>query len=468
MTKKKLFRLKRFVVAISVLLILFFGLIILFVDFRKIPSPNTYIITLTSEGFEPKNLTVNINDFVRFENRTISEFWPASDLHPSHNLYPEFDPKEPIGQGKSWTFQLKKPGIHPYHDHLKEGTTGVITVLDKNGNIKEVDCNNQKEKSACWNNQLVETMKKEGIAQGFTLFEKLQRTYPDFRNDCHSYTHLLGTTAYTIFFKEHKPIPTSPVTSSCGYGFYHGFMDVLGQETSDIGKIRAFCDSLKDKGRLNEKGQNYLQCYHGIGHGAVDRHDNKRITDIQPIINQSLSICESVNKNDLEMSYCSQGVFGPSYAIYENESTESKKLIKQFGILSLCLQQQERYKDWCYHALSKFLLVTNNNSFPKAMTFINRITVEKYKQIAVYESAQSFMRLHSQPEEYKTDISTCNALDTQYHNGCILGLVDGILLNGNTKNNIVPATTFCKSKYLNSPDQKLCQEKVAESIKNTY
>ena len=64
-----------------------------------------------------------------FVNETKSSFvWPASDLHPTHSLYSEFDPGEPFESGKAWAFTFDKPGQWGYHDHLKPNHRGVVTV----------------------------------------------------------------------------------------------------------------------------------------------------------------------------------------------------------------------------------------------------------------------------------------------------------------------------------------------------
>lgn len=88
-------------------------------------------ISMTKDGFSPSDIVVRIGDAVKFLNDTEDGyFWPASNLHPTHELYPEFDPREPMGPGDSWTFIFKKKGEWRFHDHLKANKRGVITVID--------------------------------------------------------------------------------------------------------------------------------------------------------------------------------------------------------------------------------------------------------------------------------------------------------------------------------------------------
>jgi len=66
------------------------------VQSRNAAGATNHTITLTESGFEPTSTTVKLGDSVTFTSKRGKPFWPASDLHPSHELYPQFDPKRPI------------------------------------------------------------------------------------------------------------------------------------------------------------------------------------------------------------------------------------------------------------------------------------------------------------------------------------------------------------------------------------
>jgi plastocyanin len=87
-----------------------------------------YTVTLTEEGFSPRELTINKGDTVKFTTSRNVQYWPASNLHPTHEIYPEFDPQEPIESNKSWSFTFNKAGVWKYHDHLGPLYTGIIVV----------------------------------------------------------------------------------------------------------------------------------------------------------------------------------------------------------------------------------------------------------------------------------------------------------------------------------------------------
>ncbi len=87
-------------------------------------------IVRTSAGYEPSEVTIKKGDIVRFTNESDDFHWPASDLHPTHGVYPAFDPLRPIAQGESWQFQFEQIGVWNFHDHIRANKTGTITVIE--------------------------------------------------------------------------------------------------------------------------------------------------------------------------------------------------------------------------------------------------------------------------------------------------------------------------------------------------
>lgn len=86
-------------------------------------------VVLTEKGFVPETVTVRINGSVRFSTNRDKPLWPASNSHPTHDIYSEFDPRESILAGEKWTFQFNRAGKWGYHDHLRSYYTGTIYVV---------------------------------------------------------------------------------------------------------------------------------------------------------------------------------------------------------------------------------------------------------------------------------------------------------------------------------------------------
>lgn len=91
-------------------------------------TTRTHTITYTETGFTPADLTIKTGETVIFKNNSTRAFWPASNDHPSHTIYPEFDPKKTIAAGESWSFTFTKVGSWKYHDHRAASLGGTITV----------------------------------------------------------------------------------------------------------------------------------------------------------------------------------------------------------------------------------------------------------------------------------------------------------------------------------------------------
>jgi plastocyanin len=47
-----------------------------------------HTVVYSNEGYTPKELTIKKGDRVTFRNESVRETWPASAMHPSHNVYP--------------------------------------------------------------------------------------------------------------------------------------------------------------------------------------------------------------------------------------------------------------------------------------------------------------------------------------------------------------------------------------------
>ena len=86
------------------------------------------VVRITDDGFDPSTLTVSSGTTVTFENESSDDSWPASDVHPTHQLYPGFDAKKPLLSGDSYSFTFTKAGSWGYHNHLEPDVKGTIVV----------------------------------------------------------------------------------------------------------------------------------------------------------------------------------------------------------------------------------------------------------------------------------------------------------------------------------------------------
>lgn len=88
------------------------------------------IIHMNEDGYNPNRANIKKNQAGSFVNDSASDKWPASNIHPTHDIYPLFDPRHAIKPGESWIFVFDKPGVWFFHDHLFPAITGSVTVSE--------------------------------------------------------------------------------------------------------------------------------------------------------------------------------------------------------------------------------------------------------------------------------------------------------------------------------------------------
>jgi len=110
-------------------------------DEVSIPEGATEIRYM-DDGFSPAVVEVSVGSIVTFVNDSSRDFWPASDLHPTHKSYPGssigkcgteeadsiFDACGGIAPGGSYSFTFDEVGEWNYHDHLRASLGGTVVV----------------------------------------------------------------------------------------------------------------------------------------------------------------------------------------------------------------------------------------------------------------------------------------------------------------------------------------------------
>ncbi len=88
----------------------------------------TFIVQYTDTGFQPSFLSVRVGDTVKFRNQSSLGMWVASNPHPTHGEYPEFDQRTSVGAGGEFSFRFSKVGAWGFHNHLNPGHQAVVSV----------------------------------------------------------------------------------------------------------------------------------------------------------------------------------------------------------------------------------------------------------------------------------------------------------------------------------------------------
>ncbi len=267
-------------------------------------SSSLTTITFDDAGFRPLRLEVEVGQQVLFANESDTSLWPASNIHPTHQIYPEFDAKTPIESGDSWIFTFERPGFWRYHNHLGPERSGLIVVKGEPAEpptplvlaTEGLDFDDPPNLSLAQYMELYESdnaitrfLREYGPAETVkALLEGSNRA----NVDCHQRAHDAGRMAYELFGAAAFYLSSH----ECQAGTYHGATEALFHDRGTVNlreDVSALC------GYANVSFY-YLQCLHGVGHGLMAWTSYE--------LHDALSLCEELNTN-ADHRACYSGVF---------------------------------------------------------------------------------------------------------------------------------------------------------------
>lgn len=438
-----------------------------FHDFKDLQPKQTHHVVLTEDGFSPQEITINKGDTVEFSSDGGNLFWPASNLHPTHSIYPEFDPKKPIDADKGWSFTFEKAGSWKFHDHLSPLYKGEVLVLEGKETIGSA-CQNNKENKQCYEELIDTTLKTKGLKDAFNVLAAFFEKDSNFASDCHDFTHKLGEKAYYLF-SEKKAFSLSEKSSYCGYGFYHGFMETLLQKTADMDEARKFCEyaDLELKKTTSDAGG---ACFHGIGHGAVDGSDPRSWGNPQAMIKPALSICELVSNDENppprygKLYRCVSGVFNGLEIL--STSNQYKLSISKEDPFWLCKLQPENYKEACFTQFVVAVMNITSNNFEKSSQIIDTIKEDTYAIPALQALTVELVKMGK--TNYQKTLDFCHNLSDRFQMPCITAFAEGFLKYGPPEKEYVEAIKFCNWDLLEEFEKNACFERVLSLLRIWY
>lgn len=93
------------------------------------PGPKKYLVEIISNGFNPSTLEIQKGDTVEFINKDQgAAHWPASGIHPVHQLCPGFDSLRGLTFNQKYSFTFNQAKECPMHDHLFPSLKGKIII----------------------------------------------------------------------------------------------------------------------------------------------------------------------------------------------------------------------------------------------------------------------------------------------------------------------------------------------------
>ncbi|MDP3724508.1 MAG: cupredoxin domain-containing protein [bacterium] len=322
---------------------LIFLLVFLFVAPAAFAHTTTVTVRMTPDGFSPDEISVDQGSTLVFVNTDTTDRWPASNPHPVHTNYLQFDPKRAVAPGDSWSFTTERAGVFRFHDHLSPHKQGLLTVVTEEGTAPPQKPSFIYNVMSFGHNSIgafFDSVRKN-IAAFFATFQKqspLSPTPPPtidttaFRNlseseqqayirslidtvggkkawmylvaaftekgavvpaggRAHDLAHFIGEQVYT----KQGMTGISVCEPSFAYGCFHGFTE--GAFATSLEKLPDVAAACTTVGKVNSGP--WASCIHGIGHGIATF---VRATDLQ----KALDACTKLTDG---ASYCYDGVF---------------------------------------------------------------------------------------------------------------------------------------------------------------
>lgn len=344
-------------------------------------TPN--VISMTAEGFEPKEVEIHAGGTIVFQNNDTRDRWPASNFHPTHSLYPEFDPQRPTKPGTSWSFKFEKEGVWRMHDHLFPHMTGTITVLAEQNSNGPVLAKSSKLKAffadiwegiADFFKKFAEAFRKTGKrtslnpaeVQAFSqlpereqykfLEDVSKERYPETAwayvkeaynkptgvvGNPHDLAHLVGQLIFDKYEFSGLPI-CDPIFA---FGCYHGVMEKAFEKTGleKVAEAEKGCEQV-----ANADNMSVRSCIHGIGHGfaTYEEHD----------LPKALGDCEKL-KQTYQIN-CFDGVF------MEFMISAPPSFYKTANPLYPCTDIDKKYRTACGRSVPQVMRIRMNMDTP--------------------------------------------------------------------------------------------------------
>lgn len=407
--------------SLNILFLIFSAFYILHSTFVYAHSETT-IIKMTADGFDPQTITLDQNSTVIFLNEDSKDRWPASNNHPVHDIYTDFDPKKPIPPGASWPFKPKKSGEWKFHDHLNPHLRGTLIVKPEPGlAIKEPESSNLLEKIKLFFQAFFNQFNpKEDPAETWKNLKAKYKGQGGAIGDIHDQAHLIGGQVFEKYGLE----GLSKCSSEFAFGCFHGFLDKAFEKSlDDLKKAEEACQALGEGGPASS-------CIHGIGHGVASFHST---TDLKA----SLLSCKKLSSTGQQ--FCFDGVFmeferGASNSLYskDNPFKPCDELEEEFGfacgrnqptvlmsrfkfsfedVIGVCLSSpSDSFKMACFDALG--FISTKGTFDPVAIvSACKKIGVNEYVMRCVKAAAGEFI-FQEVPGWQKNAPAICNLLES--------------------------------------------------------
>lgn len=425
-----------------------------------------HIIFRLSHSFFPSTVRIQADDSLIFINVTTHAMWPAAGPHPTHTNYTDFDPQVGIAPWHSWVLTFTKEGTFTFHDHLAPDVRGI--VISGQNNTSELGderaCTSLPEtaqQAGCMEIYFRDITRTESFSHALLIFNDIAARYPA---SCHVFAHDLGKNAYTAYLANTLPDDIAEESSSCGFGFWHGFTTAM-QADQGLDESKEFCASVG--GKTNEQLQiNRVNCYHGIGIGLIaDPPPPNQWGSFQSLVEPAVVFCDTIAGNPDYRDRCLTGVF---HAMTEYMATKRYGFVFNENSLLLCAKQKPAYQDSCFKTLVAELPRFTNFNLETTASIIKK-NVPAPILLNVFEHAAIiFIDATAPVADTAAFVEKCTALGKEFRVRCTRGAVNKFFNDGIPGKEYPKAIAFCTGSWFNAQERAACLENVISYSEARY
>lgn len=309
----------------------------------------------------------------------------------------------------------------------------------------------------CWEEALSAIVPKYGVTEGLRVLKAYRQSNDLFRANCHIFAHAIGETGFGVFRR--REFTAQEGMTSCGFGFYHGFM----QEFISHGGISS------DAKRLcATQGDGAVQCAHGVGHGivygSVARHGLAEL----PLIARGIQECAALFSDAYE---CVNGVFGGIALLYFGVHGLAIEPRKDDPFWA-CRAQEEIYQKRCYDQMVPVVYGMRGEDFQAVGREL--VAIDNPEIASTMISHLAFIPIHKSPLGRQEDamslgervFADCRAIGV-YVDACVGGFVKSIVFTELAPTGASWAWDVC-AELARPQERESCFTKVMEQVGFTY
>ena len=437
-----------------------------------------YVVVLKEDGFHPDDISIKKGDTVTFISETGKPFWPASDLHPSHSIYSAFDPKTLVYPETPWSFQFDEVGEWKYHDHINPMYGGIIRVTgeDPHENVVNAyeDCSllSGSQKIQCFDAQLEKRLKEGGMESAFEYFLTIYHADPEVPSVCHGWAHRLGEVEYDLY-KEGKEVTLRPEATFCSYGYFHGFINAMVEDTQTVESALAFCNEAVAENGAELSGMRN-NCIHGIGHSVSTLllEDPANWGSIEKITNTGFATCDDLYAEGIDLSICYDGMFHELHLSILNDQYgfNSREYIDSGDMFYYCNDLDDRYKGSCYYDFITLWPYFFDTDKKAAMEYVlSAMHSPEHNGVRPFHTfGRSFIEKDIATGEYQESAEACKLAPDYLFGECVGGLAAGFVEHGEPEKMHIEGIAFCREDYWDASQKEECMKRLVSLLAFRY